>query len=317
MAVSMVFSLVLFSISRGQLEASLRKQYTRTRVDQRLNMAPNGPIDISSELTEGSARLVYYLFEFNLVILALSVLASYKLARQTLGPIEEAHNAQARFTADASHELRTPLTAMRTEIEVALRDKKLSSSDARELLASNLEEINKLELLSNALLKLAQTGQDGVPMKQTNIKHLVESAIDRVRKPADLRAVTIKAEVKDAKLCGDEASLTELFVILLDNAIKYSSSKTEVLVTMKKVGNELCVAISDHGQGISAQDMPRIFDRFYRADNSRSRQKVEGYGLGLSIAKKIVELHNGSIEVTSTLGQGSVFTVKLPLNQKV
>ena len=314
MAVSLVFSTALYIISRGQLESSLRRQWLR-RIDQRLNIVVQ-PNDISADLTEGSARLLNYLLEFNLIILALSVFASYKLARHTLEPIEEAHTAQARFTADASHELRTPLTAMKAEIEVALRDKKLTIKEARELLNSNLEEVSKLELLSNALLKLAQTNRDTTALRQTNALEVVSGAVERVKKQAQLRNVSIKNDVRNIKFVGDSTSLTELFVVLLDNAIKYSPEKSVVTVTCRKSGGCVAISVEDKGAGIPAKDLPNIFDRFYRVDNSRSKLKTEGYGLGLSIAKKVADLHGGSIEVTSTVGKGSVFTVKLPIEQK-
>ncbi|MCC7289006.1 HAMP domain-containing histidine kinase [bacterium] len=314
MAVSLVFSTALYIISRGQLESSLRRQWLR-RIDQRLNIVVQ-PNDISADLTEGSARLLNYLLEFNLIILALSVFASYKLARHTLEPIEEAHTAQARFTADASHELRTPLTAMKAEIEVALRDKKLTIKEARELLNSNLEEVSKLELLSNALLKLAQTNRDTIALRQTNALEVVSGAVERVKKQAQLHSISIKNDVRNIKFVGDSTSLTELFVVLLDNAIKYSPEKSVVTVTCRKSGGCVAISVEDKGAGIPAKDLPNIFDRFYRVDNSRSKLKTEGYGLGLSIAKKVADLHGGSIEVTSTVGKGSVFTVKLPIEQK-
>lgn len=314
MAVSLVFSTALYIISRGQLESSLRRQWLR-RIDQRLNIVVQ-PNDISADLTEGSARLLNYLLEFNLIILALSVFASYKLARHTLEPIEEAHTAQARFTADASHELRTPLTAMKAEIEVALRDKKLTIKEARELLNSNLEEVSKLELLSNALLKLAQTNRDTTALRQTNALEVVSGAVERVKKQAQLHSISIKNDVRNIKFVGDSTSLTELFVVLLDNAIKYSPEKSVVTVTCRKSGGCVAISVEDKGAGIPAKDLPNIFDRFYRVDNSRSKLKTEGYGLGLSIAKKVADLHGGSIEVTSTVGKGSVFTVKLPIEQK-
>lgn len=316
MTVSLVFSAVLFSISRTQLETSLRRQVVRSRLGQGLSL-PSRSADIDTDLVEGSSRLLFNLFEFNLIILALSVLASYKLARKTLGPIEEAHNAQARFTADASHELRTPLTAMKTEIEVALRDQKLNIVEARDLLASNLEEISKLEFLSNALLKLAQTNKDTIAMTQMNALEIINAVVERLKKPAQLKAITVKNDVRNYKLEGDQASLVELFVVILDNAIKYSPKGASIELTSQKASGYIEISITDHGVGIKPADLPHIFDRFYRVDDARAKSKTAGYGLGLSIAKKVVDLHDGTIDVRSTLGEGSKFSVRLPIEQKV
>ena len=111
---------------------------------------------------------------------------------------------------------------------------------------------------------------------------------------------------------GDEKSLTQLLVVLLDNAIKYTDGKSPINLTVKKDTSEINIAVKDGGVGIKKEDLPHIFDRFYRADRSRSKQRVGGYGLGLSIAKRIVTLHNGSIRVESEIGKGSIFTVTLP-----
>ncbi len=316
MTVSLVFSAVLFSISRTQLETSLRRQVVRSRLGQGLSL-PSRSADIDTDLIEGSSRLLFNLFEFNLIILALSVLASYKLARKTLGPIEEVHNAQARFTADASHELRTPLTAMKTEIEVALRDQKLNIVEARDLLASNLEEISKLEFLSNALLKLAQTNKDTIAMTQTNALEIINVVVERLKKSAKLKSITIKNDVRNHKLEGDQASLVELFVVILDNAIKYSPKGASIELASQKTSGCIEISIIDHGVGIKPADLPHIFDRFYRIDDARANSKTAGYGLGLSIAKKVVDLHDGTIDVRSTLGEGSKFSVRLPIEQKV
>lgn len=313
MIISISFSVVLYNISSQEIGRGLGRQ---TRALQ--GMPPNGNSFIddlekirNEQIDESSQNLKNNLVYFNLIILVSSAIASYFLAKITLRPIEESMEAQNRFTADASHELRTPLTAMKTEIEVNLRDKNLDVKEARELLTSNLEEINKLEYLSSALLKLAKFDKENKKdFEKINLAEPVESAIEKVNKIADQKSITISAKLKKAEILGDQQSLTELFIILLDNAIKYSPRGSKVAVEIKKLDRHTEVIFTDHGVGIKASDMPHIFQRFYRADVSRSKEKIDGYGLGLSIAKRIAELHDENIFVSSQAGKGSKFTVR-------
>jgi signal transduction histidine kinase len=124
--------------------------------------------------------------------------------------------------------------------------------------------------------------------------------------------VKVKTKLENVYIMGNEVSLSELLTILLDNAIKYSHRGGEVCLKIKKVQKNVVIEVKDQGIGIRSSDIPFIFNRFYRADSSRSKEKVDGYGLGLSIAKAIVESFGGEIKVTSKIGEGSVFTVKLP-----
>jgi two-component system, OmpR family, sensor histidine kinase CiaH len=257
-------------------------------------------------------RLLGDLFEFNLVILVLGGAASYWLALRTLRPIEEALDAQSRFTADASHELRTPLTAMRSEIEVALRDGKLTKQEAIDLLKSNLEEVAKLEGLSSGLLKLAQHNGAEPVLETVALAAVVEKAIARHQKSAKAHQITVQSEVGEAlHVQGDKDALVELFSILVDNAIKYNHKEGKVWLQAKQTAGAVRVTVQDDGVGIKAMDLPHIFSRFYRADGSRSKSSTDGYGLGLSIAEKIVSTLGATIEAKSTPGKGTTFTVSL------
>jgi len=226
--------------------------------------------------------------------------------------------AQNRFTADASHELRTPLTAMRTEIEVAIRDKKMNLLEARELLNSNLEEISKLEVLSSALLKLAKNdGQIAKEFSKVVVSDVIIEAYEKVESLAREKEIKIECHpelgsgsLPNVSILGDRQSLTELFVILLDNAIKYSPKNSKIKIVVLEDSKDVSIKISDSGIGIKASDLPHIFDRFYRADHSRNKDKVDGYGLGLSIAKQIVDFHGGNIKAESKAGKGTNFVVK-------
>ncbi|HXH27069.1 MAG TPA: HAMP domain-containing sensor histidine kinase, partial [Candidatus Acidoferrum sp.] len=248
-----------------------------------------------------------------IVLLAVACAASYLLARHNLRPLEQAMEAQSRFTADASHELRTPLTTMRTEIEVALRNPALGKAEMRDLLHSNLEEVAKLKALSEGLLRLAQADGAAVQMARVSLAAVVKNASKQLAATAGAKHITIAENIKDVTVTGDQQSLSELLVILLDNAIKYSPEQTTVTITTLTQNKQALCTVADQGRGIKAADLPHIFDRFYRTDASRSKLSPGGYGLGLPIARKIIEAHRGSIEVKSAPGKGSTFTIKLPL----
>ena len=314
MVISVVFSVAIYEVSTRELRASLRRQAV---IYQSLpwyqNGAPDYPVQsLDQQLAAAQNRLRVNLVLLNLAILVGAGGAGYFLARRTLRPIESALDAQSRFTADASHELRTPLTAMRTEIEVALRDTKMAPDQARGLLASNLEEITKLEVLSAGLLKLAQHA-GSLPLEPCSTETVAAAAVGRLDKALEQRHIIIDNQVKDIKVLGDQQSLVDLIAILLDNAIKYSPPKSTIELASGIRGRQGYISVQDQGQGISASDVPHIFDRFYRADTSRNKEQTSGYGLGLSIAKQIVEAHKGSIEVRTVAGKGSTFSVLLPL----
>jgi signal transduction histidine kinase len=172
---------------------------------------------LDNQLNQDQQRIFVRLLVLNLATLLVGGAASYALARRTLKPIQDSLEAQGRFTADASHELRTPLTAMRSEIEVALRQKQLAPGEARELLASNLEEIAKLEALSSGLLRLArfEGGIDLAAIAHVPVRELFEEAVHRFHAVIAHRHVTIDTEVGDETIAGDRDSLLELVAILV------------------------------------------------------------------------------------------------------
>lgn len=317
MVISVSFSFGIYNISKTELGRGLGKQ-ARVLQDIPLESLPSPIRDFEQmrvdQIEESNKHLSNNLVYFNFSILLLAAISSYFFAKKTLDPIKKAMEAQNRFTADASHELRTPLTAMKSEIEVALRDTKFNTAAAKELLASNLEEISKLEALSSALLKLARSENANLEFGKVDVFESIIESYEKVELLAEKKSIEINFKhPEDAGFLinGDHQSLSELFVILLDNAIKYSPSNSKINIILEKEKDHVVVKIQDHGAGIKACDLPYIFNRFYRADSSRSKETVSGYGLGLSIAKQIVDLHNGTISVTSKPGKGSEFKVIL------
>ncbi len=309
MSVSLVFSFAIYSGINLELNQFERLTVVRREVDFFGTRVQRTPAFDKGMISNARQKLILNLALINLGILVISGVSGYLLAGKTLKPIEDMVGEQKRFIADASHELRTPLTAMKTEIEVALRDKGLSLAQSRKLLQSNLEETNKMQSLSNYLLSLSRYESVGekLPMSKFNLAEILKNVIEKLEPVAQAKKVKLNPDLKDSSVIGNEDSLNELFTILIDNAIKYSHPKGEVRI---KVARSM-VSIQDFGVGIKESELPHIFDRFYRADSSRSKSSVEGYGLGLAIAKSIVDLHNGRIQVKSSLGQGTTFIVTL------
>ena len=259
-------------------------------------------------------RVAEGLVLINLIILFFSTLAGYFLAGRTLRPIKEMVDDQNRFITDASHELNTPLTSLKTSIEVNLRDKNFNLEKAKKVLKGNLEDIDNLQSLSDKLIKLTQyqNSNGSLKFEELNITSVIDAAFERVKSMALDKQINFNLNTKKTLVMGDEKNLTELFVILFDNAIKYSKAKKSVKVKNVKIDSKIEIFVEDEGMGISKEDLPHIFDRFYRADKSRTKQQVAGYGLGLSIAKRIVDIHNGEISVHSVPSKKTIFKIVLP-----
>ena len=315
MLLSLGFSTLLYRISASELERDFQQRVAMLQHSP-LRNAPGVQELIAlrtEQIEESKDRLRGDFVVMNLVILFVGGGLAYLLAKRNLAPIEEAHEAQTRFTADASHELRTPLAAMRSEIEVALRDRKLTLSGAKKLLESNIEELDKLEALANGLLKLARHDRPPEALEPVHLPEVVAEATERLAVMAREKSIILEISSEDFLVMGDRWSLVELVTILLDNALKYSPPATTITVIVKKVGAVGQLVVSDHGVGIAPTDLPHIFDRFYRADAARSKQQVVGYGLGLAIAKQIVEAHRGTITALNLPEKGTTITVRLPL----
>lgn len=315
MAISVTFSVSLYKISSREVDRGVGKTFGIIN-QYSPDYSPPGfeSLDLlrSKQVDEISDHLKTNLFYYNLVILAMASVLGYFLARKTLAPLEKSMESQKRFTADASHELRTPLTAMRTEIEVALRNEELSIRESRQLLKSNIEEISKLEHLSDVLIKLARYQEIRANFQAIDISEVLVESFERLQSLAESKKIIFKNQLKSVKVLGDKGALVELFVIILDNAIKYSDKGKRIEISVDLARGGAKVMIRDHGIGIRALDLPHIFDRFYRADSSRTKDGVcNGYGLGLALAKEIVGVHGGDISVSSIVGKGSEFTVFL------
>ena len=313
MLVSFLFSIGVYKILTREVERFARIQ--RFRIERGFGenhviLPPNLDSDFVSET---KARIAATLSTIDFVILIISGALGYFLAGKTLLPIKSMLDEQNRFITDASHELRTPLTALKSSMEVFLRAKNSSISEANLLVKESIEEVDHLTSLSNALLQLSQYQKPDsiVKMDTISIAEILKEVVIKLSPLAKEKKLIINKDIKDFQVRGNKLSLSDLFVILLDNAIKYTK-KGSVAVSTETKDGFVNILVKDTGIGIAEKDTSHIFDRFYRADESRSEANVFGYGLGLSIAKRIVDIHRGKISVESKVGEGSTFMVSLP-----
>jgi signal transduction histidine kinase len=318
MLISGLFSAVVYNLTTQEIDRIEKMNRVRMEGEPlfiQLQTPNKKIIFISPEVIEESKhRLQLMLLAINLGILTLSALGGYYLAGRTLRPIQEMVNQQNQFITDASHELKTPLTALKTEIEVSLRDTKLSLTDAKKLLKSNLEEVNSLQSLSESLIKLSYNPSLLQKNYSENISLKEESdlAIKKIQSLAKMKQIKIDNKIGGQYIHAARGTITDLMTIFLDNSIKYSPEKTTISLFSSTTDGVVLISIKDQGIGIKKADQSKIFNRFYRTDESRSKSPANGYGLGLSLALKTIKSLEGKIEIESELNQGTTFTIVLP-----
>lgn len=309
-AISLLFSVVIFSIATSEVGSRI------SSIQQAVLPASNSLLyaDIrDAQIHEAQSNLIASLILTNLCIWIAGGIGSYYLARRTLHPIEQAHEAQSRFTSDASHELRTPLASMKIELEVALRDPDLSPADMRELLESNLEEVNKLTDLSLTLLQLSRLDFDSIAKEAVDVHGSIKTVVQRL--DIDPKRLDLQG-THPLYTFANPSSVEELITILIDNALKYSPDNSTIHMKTFRKKQMVGFTIINEGKGIEPDALPHIFDRFYQSDRSRTAHGNKGFGLGLSLAKNIVELYHGDLTVSSAPGKLTTFTVLLPAHAK-
>ena len=243
----------------------------------------------------------------------LAIVAGFYLAGVALVPINEALTKQKQFVSDASHELRTPLAVIQSRADLLLR----SPKDTIEAKAVDISVISKetrrLSKLVSNLLLLARTDTNRLDIKKEKFRlnEAIQEVIAPYKELAELqeKKIIIKCD-EPIEMFGDIERIHQLVVILLDNALKFTTEHGEINVICRKVNNGVELSVADNGIGISKKDIPYVFDRFFQGEKSRS--VPEGTGLGLSIAKWIVEQHQGKIKVNSEEGKGTIFRITFP-----
>ena len=232
----------------------------------------------------------------------------------TIENMQTAYEQIQNFSANASHELRTPLTIMRGEIELALRNPK-KPEQYQQLLGSLLEEIMRLSRILDDLLLIAKTeiGERPIEMQPLDLGEIVEEIADEAEMFAEQAEVTFElGETCEAFIEGEPLRIRRVLLNLIDNAVKYNTRNGTVRLSMEKDDEMVSVSVTDTGIGIPEESIPRLFERFYRVDDSASTGR-KGTGLGLYLVQWIVKNHGGTIAVKSEKGKGSTFTVHLPM----
>ena len=231
--------------------------------------------------------------------------------------LRKLENFRRDFVANESHEIKTPLTVIRGAVET-LRDGAIHEPESAkrfmQIIEMHSERLNALvqDILSLSQLECRAVG-DGYNMVPVNVSTPISTAVELAQARADAAGLKLVVETSaDPEVLIDVQLVEQAILNLIDNAIKHSGEKSEVRITAKEESGEAVIEVADHGCGIPAEHLPRVFERFYRVDKARSR-KAGGTGLGLAIVKHVMQLHHGSAEVRSTVGQGSTFTLRLPV----
>ncbi|MDQ0113337.1 sensor histidine kinase [Paenibacillus harenae] len=269
-------------------------------------------LDVTAQQTI-LTNLVYTFLAVALAMLIVIYFTSRYFANRSIAPVKEAFDKQKRFIADASHELKTPLAVINTNADVLLANRDDVIRDQAKWLHHIKSETERMKTLTNDLLYLTEIDDTREKMFYApfNLSEAVESVILTMEAVIFEKNISLDYEIEpDLVINGNGEQIKQVVMILLDNAIKYANDQGSITLALKKRAADIQLKVTNTGEGIAPEHLDRIFDRFYRADRSRSR-KHGGYGLGLAIAKSIVEQHKGKIYAKSVQGQSTSFYVLL------
>nr|WP_274528483.1 HAMP domain-containing sensor histidine kinase [Paenibacillus piscarius] len=259
-------------------------------------------------------NLIYTFAAVGLLTLVILYFTSRYFAGRSIAPVREAFEKQKQFIADASHELKTPLTIINTNADVLLANSEDTIRNQAKWLQYIKSETERMTRLTGDLLYLTEMDDARTEMLHSrfNISEAVENIILTMEAVIFEKNLAFDYDIQPGlTVPGNSEQVKQVAMILLDNAVKYANPKGAVHISLHKLNSDVLLSVSNTGEGIAAEHLTRIFDRFYRADTSRAR-KQGGYGLGLAIAKSIVEQHKGRIYAKSVAGESTTFYVQLP-----
>ena len=262
-------------------------------------------------------RVMLIIITCQFVGMMLIIPAGYYLARRALVPIRAAWDKQLQFVADASHELRTPLTVVKSNAELLLRHPEHTVEEETIRITNVIRETIRMSKLVSTLFILARADANQVEIQTAPLllNEIITHVAEQFQPLAEMKDITLQVDMQDEiELVADKERIHQLFVILLDNAIKYTAAQGSIKLVCRKQSSIAYIEVVDTGCGIGAEDLPRVFDRFFRGDKVRSRG-VGGAGLGLAIAYWIVGKHGGKIWATSEVGIGTDFHINLPIQK--
>lgn len=262
-------------------------------------------------LYSGLRKATYAQVVLGFIALIIASAIGYAMAGRALIPLKEAYEKQKQFAADASHELRTPLAVVMASADLLLADPSIQNPFLRQVIEDLKSEVKKMTNLVSNLLTVARSDNNALKVKiqRLDLLELLRQVIRIMVPIAEKKNILLRGErLSLLYVKGDEERIKQLMIILIDNAIKYTGEGGNVTVGLTEKDDLVGIMVEDTGIGIKAEDLPRIFERFYRVDKSRSEG---GNGLGLSIAKELVRMNGGEIKVTSREGEGTCFTVWL------
>jgi signal transduction histidine kinase len=269
------------------------------------------------DITAQQAILTNLIYTFCIVALIMVIFiffVSRFFANKSIQPIQEAFDKQKQFIADASHELKTPLAVISTNADVLLSNGEDYINNQSKWLYYIKSETERMTKLTNDLLYLTQIDYSEIKMISTdfNLSESIENAILTMEAVFFENNISLKYDIEpNLTIHGNREQIQQVAMILFDNAVKYTNSKGTIDITLKKRHNHIIFSVTNSGEGIGEEHIHKVFDRFYRTDKSRVRQ-TGGYGLGLAIAKTIVDQHSGKISVKSALNETTTFRVELP-----
>ncbi|MES2623015.1 MAG: HAMP domain-containing sensor histidine kinase [Patescibacteria group bacterium] len=296
------YSFILYDILLSDFADSLQDRVFALNPEVR-----NMIVKRTGDIIQGRIMII------DIAILSVIVLLSFFLTNKTLGPIRENIQKQKRFVADASHEMRTPIAVIISGLEVVLRNKDLNVESARETLVETLAEMKEFSKLSTHLLDISRYDAGiQVDFNNVDITEVIESAVQKTKLLAADKKIELTSSFEEQRgiVMGNKIELYRLFYNIVHNAIKYTQADGKIIVHGERKNKKYVATITDTGIGMDKETISKIFDPFFQGDKSRSSG---GAGLGLTLAKRIVENHKGSLQIQSKIGDGTKISISFPL----
>ncbi|MEB1807397.1 MAG: HAMP domain-containing histidine kinase [Bacillaceae bacterium] len=319
----------IFDMDREFYESAIKEALTQNRDTGKFKLDGNDWAFIVKSVSEGymitflditsqqaiMTNLVYTFLAVALVMFIIIFFISKFFANRSIHPIKEAFDKQKQFVADASHELKTPLTIINTNVDTLLSNGEDTINNQSKWLHYIKSEAERMTKLTNDLLYLTQVDYSDIitTFTEFNLSEAVESVLLTMEGVIFENNISLHYEIEPNLVTrGNNDQIKQVVMILLDNALKYTNKNGLINITLKKHYNNIVLSVSNTGEGISADHLEKIFDRFYRTDKSRTRM-YGGYGLGLAIAKAIIDQHKGKIYAKSVIKENTTFYIELPL----